>query len=68
MGDIGVWVCKQMIDYHKAKGDTEMKKKYMVCQEIIEKYLESKFDFLGQEKKYHFINKFGPKKCPDQQV
>ena len=36
--------------------------------DIVEKYLENKLDTLGQEKKYHFVNKFSPKKCPDQQV
>ena len=25
-------------------------------------------DTLGQEKRYNFMNKFSPKKCPDQQV
>ena len=52
LGDIGIWVCKQFIDFNKVSGNNESKKKYMVCQEIIEKYLENKFDFLGQEKKY----------------
>ena len=47
MGDIGIWVCKQLVDYCKSKGDNDGKKKYMVCQEIIEKYLEDKFDYLG---------------------
>lgn len=36
--------------------------------EIVEKYLENGLDVLGEEKKYNFINKFGPKKCPEQQV
>ena len=67
MGDIGIWVCQQLIDFCKTKGDNDMKKKYMVCKEILEKYLEDKLDYLGQEKKYQFLNKFGPKKCPDQQ-
>ena len=36
--------------------------------DLIEKYLESGFGILGQEKKYNFLNKFGPKKCPGQHV
>lgn len=33
--------------------------------DIVEKYLESGQDLLEQEKKYNFINKYSPKKCPD---
>ena len=45
-----------------------MKKKAAVATELIEKYLESGLDVLKEEKKYNFINKFGPKKCPDKQI
>ena len=46
--------------------DNELKRKVAVCTDIIEKLLENGFDVLGIEKKYNFINKYGPKKCPDQ--
>lgn len=39
-----------------------------MATELIEKYLESGLDVLKEEKKYNFINKFGPKKCPDMQI
>jgi hypothetical protein len=45
-----------------------MKKRIQVCIDIIEKYLENGLDTLGDEKKYNFMNKFGPKKCPGEQV
>jgi len=35
--------------------------------DIVEKYLETSLDILGTEKKYFFANKYGPKKCPDDQ-
>lgn len=35
---------------------------------MVEKFLENGLDVLKQEKKYNFINKYGPKKCPDQQI
>jgi hypothetical protein len=35
--------------------------------DIVEKYLESGLEVLGIEKKYFFINKYGPKKCPEHQ-
>jgi len=38
----------------------------MVAIELIEKFNESGLEILNQEKKYHFINKYSPKKCPDQ--
>lgn len=30
--------------------------------------MESGLDYIGQEKKYFFMNKYSPKKCPTQQV
>ena len=30
--------------------------------------MENKFEVLGEQKKYDFINKFGPKKFPELQV
>jgi hypothetical protein len=45
-----------------------LKKKTQVAIELIEKYLENGLEVLGDEKKYHFINKFSPKKCPKEQV
>ena len=67
LGDMGMWVLKCKQDVAKEKKDTDMKKKLQVCIEIVEKYLETGLneeDGLGNEKKYMFINKFGPKKCP----
>lgn len=32
--------------------------------DLVEKYMESGTDVLGLEKKYNFINKYSPKKCP----
>ena len=32
------------------------------------KYLESGFDVIGNEKKYQSANRFNPKKCPEKQV
>lgn len=40
----------------------------LVAVEIVKKYLESGFEYLGQEGKYNLINKFGPKKCPNEQI
>ena len=38
--------------------------------DIVEKFLETGLneEALGNEKKYHFVNKFGPKKCPNDKV
>jgi len=36
--------------------------------ELIEKLIENGYDVIGEEKKYNFINKFGPKKFPDLQI
>jgi hypothetical protein len=52
----------------KEKKDTDLNKRLRVCGEIVEKYLENGLDTLGDEKKYNFLNKFGPKKCPEKVI
>lgn len=65
LGDLGLWCLKCLQDVAKEKKDNELKKKLQVCRDIVEKYLENGLETLGDEKKYNFLNKFGPKKCPD---
>jgi len=68
LGDVGLWALNCLLDQAKEQKDTEMKKKLTLCIDIIEKYLDSSFGVLGDEKKYNFMNKFGPKKCPEQRI
>ena len=68
LGYTGLWALRCLSNHAKEVKDTELKKKVAVATEIIEKYMESSLDVLGEEKKYLFINKFGPKKCPEQQI
>jgi len=68
LGDVGLWALNCQLDQAKENKDSDLKKKLQVCVDIVEKYIENAFDVLGQEKKYNFINKFGPKKCPKEQV
>ena len=42
--------------------------KYQIAIDLVENYLEKHLEVIGQEKKYNFINKFGPKKCPGDQI
>ena len=65
LGDLGLWSLKCLQDVAKEKKDNDLKKRLAVCIEIVEKYLENGTDTLGDEKKYNFMNKFGPKKFPD---
>lgn len=66
LGYTGLWALRQLSTYAKEVKDTELKRKVAVCTDIIEKLLDSGYDVLSIEKKYNFINKYGPKKCPDQ--
>lgn len=68
LGHTGLWALRQLISYAQEVKDNELKKKAKVCTELIEKLIESNYDVIGEEKKYNFINKFSPKKCPDQQI
>ena len=68
LGNTGLWALRQLSNHAKEVKDTELKKKAAVSIEIIEKYLDNGLEVLKEEKKYNFINKFGPKKCPDKQI
>ena len=68
LGDLGLWVLKCKQDEAKVAKDNDLKKKLGTCIDIVGKYQESGLDVLSQEKKYHFVNKYSPKKCPAEQV
>lgn len=65
LGDTGLWQLKQVAKLAKEADDKDLKKRVTIATELVEKYLESGFDVIGNEKKFHFINKFGPKKMPE---
>ena len=65
LGDVGLWALQCQLDTAKERKENDLKKKISVCIDLIEKYMENGFGALGEEKKYNFINKFGPKKFPD---
>lgn len=66
LGHTGLWALRCLSNHAKEIGDKDLKKKAQIGTEIIEKYMDAGLDVLGEEKKYNFINKFGPKKCPEQ--
>jgi hypothetical protein len=68
LGDLGLWSLKCLKDVAQDKKDNDLKKKIQVCIEIVEKYIENGLDTLKDEKKYNFLNKFGPKKFPALQI
>ena len=64
LGDLGLWVLNNLKAQAKANGQDDLKKKIQTVIDIVEKYLETGLDVLSIEKKYNFLNKYGPKKCP----
>ena len=65
LGDLGLWVLNNLKAQAKANGQDDLKKKIQTVIDIVEKYLETGLDVLSIEKKYNFLNKYGPKKCPN---
>lgn len=62
-------MAKRFAARSKIEGDTDGRKRAQTVQEIIEKTMEENgLQTLNDEKKYNFINKFGPKKLPDKVV
>lgn len=68
LGELGLWALTNYSMRQKEKGKADKKKRAQVAIEIVKSYLEHGFDLIGQEKKYHFINKFSPKKLPQEHI
>ena len=68
LGEVGLWVLTNYCSRQKDKGKTEKRKKGLIAIELIKSYLEAGFDYIGKENKYNFINKYSPKKLPNEQV
>lgn len=68
LGDTGMWALKLQQDACKNAGNKDEAKKIGVAIDLVQNYMDNNLTVLSQEKKYNFINKFGPKKCPDQQI
>lgn len=68
LGEVGLWILTNYSNRQKEKNLPEKKKRAQVAIEIVKSYLEHGYDNIGQEKKYYFMNKFSPKKFPDQQI
>ena len=66
----GLWMAKRFAARSKLEGDADGRKRATTVADIIEKHMDEQDGqaFLADEKKYNFINKFGPKKLPDQVV
>ena len=68
LGETGIWAITNYSNTQKEKGKTEKKKQAQVAIDLLANYNEHRLDQLGQEKKYHFLNKYSPKKLPDQRI
>jgi hypothetical protein len=68
LGETGLWALRNYQQAQAQKGNEEKKKLARNAIDIVTKYLETGMDFLGVEKKYNMLNRFGPKKCPDKRV
>ena len=64
LGEVGLWALTNYCNRQKEKGKLEKKKMGTVALDIVKSYLECGLDYIGQETKYYFMNKFSPKKLP----
>ena len=68
LGEVGIWALTNYSMRQKEKGLQDKRKKAQIAIEIVKSFLEHGLDNLGQENKYNFLNKFSPKKLPDQRI
>lgn len=66
ISEVGIWLFEVAIVREKELGNKERVKQYKTCLDIIKKILDKGIDYFSKESKYHLMNKFSPKHCPDQ--
>ena len=66
LGETGLWALKSYQQRQADKGKDDKKIRARVAIDLVNKFLESGFEVLGQVKKYESLNRFGPKRCPDK--
>lgn len=68
ISEVGVWLFNSGIVREKELGNKEQTKKMKICLDIIKKILDNGIEYFEKEGKYHLMNKYSPKKCPDQHI
>lgn len=68
LGNTGLWVIKNYMTRQTEKGNEEKKKRARTVLDIIQNYLDNGMTQLSRLNKFNMMNKFGPKKMPDQVV
>jgi len=64
LGETGLWALKSYQLRQADKGNEEKKLRARVAIDLVNKFLESGYEVLGQVKKYESLNRFSPKRCP----
>ena len=64
----GLWLLRNYAEKTKLEGKQEKLKKIKVAIEIIKLLMEKQLEHFLNEKKYHMVNKFSPKKLPELQI
>ena len=68
---VGMWLMDNHLNRIKELGASkEEQKKVKTCIDIIKKVHEKGWshEYFEKESKYHLVNKFSPKKCPDEHI
>lgn len=68
VSEVGIWILENSIVREKELGNTERMKQYKTCLDIVKKIMDKGIDYFSKEGKYHLMNKFSPKKCPDHHI
>jgi len=68
VSEVGIWILENSINREKELGNKVRAKQYKTCLEIVKKIMNDNIDYFKKEGKYHLMNKFSPKKCPDEHI
>jgi len=68
VSEVGIWLFEVAVAREKELGNKDKMKQYKTCLDIINKIMEKGIEYFHKEGKYHLMNKYSPKKCPDQHI
>ena len=66
---VGIWIMENWLARVKELGeDKDLEKKIKACLDIIKKMNDKGVEYFEKESRYHLMNKYSPKKCPEEVV
>jgi len=67
--NVGIWIMENWLARTKELGgNKDLEKRIKTCLDITKKINDKGIEYFEKESRYHLLNKYSPKKCPEEAV